>query len=75
MPWVALGASKPAVVRNDTSTIASSPNGLKSASQSCAPRTVVPSAKNQSGDGSRAHGPTATSLGVWSFFFNYSGTT
>ena len=42
--------------------MASSPNGLNSDSIISVPRTVVPPAKNHSGDAARLHGPMATSL-------------
>ncbi len=48
-------------VRKVTSTMASSPYGLKRASHSSPPRVVSPAPKYQCLDGSRVHGPTATS--------------
>ena len=57
----ASGSCTPVSVRNDTSTMASSPKGLNSARNCCAPRTVVPAAKYHSSAARRAHGSDATS--------------
>ena len=61
MPWRRPGARRPPSVTASTSTMASSGNGLNSASQSSEPFDVVPAANRASVDGSRAHGPIAVS--------------
>ncbi len=61
MPCRRPGARRPVSVTASTSTIASSGNGLNSASHSSEFLDVVPAAKRASVVGSRAHGPIATS--------------